>query len=155
MVSQREELRHAKRRAIHQSLRAREVGPEWQRALNEGVPEIGWEGDPWLTVAYNQLEHKFEVWDEKPSATGPTPLAGWPADEGPAAVLKLCALLRDMSIKHRDPLEEIKRIEEHNEKVKQEAEARHAEARSEAAAIIAHAVGKAVGEPGTFFGQVK
>lgn len=144
-----------RKRLVNESLRARELGTEWQKALREGVPEIGWDGDPWLTLAYNQIEHKFEVWDEKPAENSPVIVAGWPADQGPESVLALCSILRDYSLKHRTAADVVKEVIDHNDAIKAELDKQQKEATRESAERVAHGLRSVLGEPRAFFSMVE
>lgn len=35
-----------------------------QDVIRDGLPEVGWDGDPLLTLAYNPRLDRWEVWDE-------------------------------------------------------------------------------------------
>lgn len=51
---------------LPQRLSVQSLGEDIQKALREGVPTLGWRGDPWLTLAYVKDTDEFEVWDTKP-----------------------------------------------------------------------------------------
>jgi hypothetical protein len=41
------------------------MAPEYQRALTEPDATLGWAGDPDLTLAWNRLDQRYEIWREE------------------------------------------------------------------------------------------
>ena len=46
-------------------IRTTAVGGAMQEMLTYGIPEIGWDGDPWVTLCWNKLESRWEIWSER------------------------------------------------------------------------------------------
>lgn len=69
------------------------LGEHLQEALRRGVPDLGFDGDPWLTVYFNKLTESFEVWHERPGAKPYRCYTGKTRDQLHLNVI--CAHLRD------------------------------------------------------------
>lgn len=47
------------------------VAEHWIRPLREGKPELGWSGDPFLVLAFHQIENRWELWRNEPERGNP------------------------------------------------------------------------------------
>lgn len=63
------------------------------------MPEIGWDGDPWLTLAYNRLEDRLEIWQEDPGREPVCVMRSKPLDQGVPSTVELCMHLRDHDLR--------------------------------------------------------
>jgi len=96
------------------------VGEHIQSMLRNGVPEIGWEGDLYLTLAYNKLEDKWEVWDTRPDGRAVLVMVRPAATLGDAhsAALQLCARLRDGDLRRKSITQILDEVDSHNDRVR-------------------------------------
>jgi hypothetical protein len=128
---------------VREFVRQSAVGESMQRMLREGVPEIGWEGDPFLTLCWNKTALRWEVWDERQEK----PYCVYRSrhfashDEIPD-IFQLCAHLRDHDLRKNDV---VARVDKHNAAVEKALnERRHGE-QVEALMKVAFYIGKEVG----------
>ena len=91
--------------------------PAWARRLQDGVPEIGWDGDRALVLAHNVLKDEVEVWyslpGRKPVLVLQVPFAEWDIN-------KACARLRDADGRKHSIEDRIVAVDRHNEAVEKE-----------------------------------
>lgn len=50
---------------VRDMIRTEAVGGTMQDMISYGVPELGWKGDPWLTLVWRKLESRWEIWDQQ------------------------------------------------------------------------------------------
>lgn len=55
---------------LQESVRSEQLFNDLADMLMKGVPELGWEGDPWLKVVYNKLFDRLEIVDTHPQYDG-------------------------------------------------------------------------------------
>lgn len=91
------------------------LGPEIQARLRDGIPEIGWQGDPWLTVFFNHLTDSWEIWDEY--SEKPRLVAQKRNDSGEINIHTLCAHLRDHDLRRMTMADIEDRIDDHNDAI--------------------------------------
>jgi hypothetical protein len=120
-------------------------GDHIQARLRFGIPEIGWDGDPFLSLYLNKLSDTWEVWDE--IGDEPKLLCRRPAAIGRVedAVITLCANLRDHDFRKHKPEDIVDRVVQKNEILKREKDRVHSEKRMEASDRIRHALRKDLG----------
>ncbi len=94
-----------------------------QKMLSGGVPEIGWDGDPDITLCYHKLEQRFEIWSTKfPEPQCVHRSRRWSNKEALPDIFALCAHLRDHDL-HKVAMSDIlKRIDDKNAAIKQKAD---------------------------------
>jgi hypothetical protein len=81
---------------IKDIIRTSAVGGAMQEMLTYGVPEIGWSGDPWITLCWNKLENRWEIWSEKEETPVCVHRSVPMTDENKLPnIYELCAHLRD------------------------------------------------------------
>lgn len=118
-----------------------ELGRHIQDALRYGIPEIGWDGDPWLTCTYYKLADTYEVWDEKDErprlVCSKSRSSFGNADQ---AIVLLCMHLRDHDFRKVDTDDVLRRIDEENERIEREARSALYERISDAADRLDHAL---------------
>jgi hypothetical protein len=133
-----------------------DVADRYIRWLREGIPEIGWKGEPRLVLAFNNgPTQRWEVLMHEPQRGQPdrhvVVMTGPPGMEiNDQAILLLCQRLRtvDTTIAGNSALEQFDRMMEANE--------RHDAARTEAAAgATSEALGKFYHEAGKTLGVTK
>jgi hypothetical protein len=141
-MSRKETLR---RRDYEQMLARELAGEHIQQRIHYGIPEIGWDGDPWLSLYYNKLQDAYEVWDEKDE---PVLIARRPAETMgriEEAVVQLCVGLRDHDFRKFSAEQIAKRVSDHNDRIRAEESRRLAERREAASDRLAHALRKDLG----------
>ena len=137
---------------IRHELKVAMVGEHLQQPIREGMPEVGWDGDPWLTLAYNKLADRYEIWVEDPGRDPVCVMRSKPFSEGVPSIQELCLKLRDHDLRKMSESVILKRIDDHNAKV--EAAAREKGLQDQAAAMekVYWHVGREVGEYRPVFG---
>ncbi len=107
---------------ILDQIRTSSVGGAMQMMLTEGVPEIGYDGDPFITLCYNKLEQRFEIWSTKfPEPQCVHRSQPWTNKKALPDIFQLCAHLRDHDL-HKVAMSDIlKRIDDQNAAVRKEA----------------------------------
>lgn len=132
---------------IRHELMVAAVGEHLQAPIRNGMPEVGWDGDPWLTLAYNKLQDRFEIWVEMPGRDPVCVMRSKPFHEnGVPSVQELCVHLANHDLRKLSEHQIMKRVDDHNAKV--EAAAREKGLQEQAAALekVYWHVGKATGE---------
>tara|TARA_X000000368_G_scaffold417698_1_gene414838 strand:+ start:6157 stop:6576 length:420 start_codon:yes stop_codon:yes gene_type:complete len=102
-------------------IRTTAVGGAMQEMLTYGVPEIGWSGDPWITLCWNKLESRWEIWSER----GEEPVCVHRSvpmvdDNKLPNIYQLCAHLRDHDLHKVGEKEILRRVDSHNATVEKE-----------------------------------
>lgn len=111
---------------VRDIIRTTAAGEAMQTMLREGVPEIGWDGDPWLTLCWNKLELRFEVWDEKDERPRLVYRSRQLPDSGELLdIYQLCAHLRDHDLRKNDIDAVLKRMDAKNDALLAKDRARH------------------------------
>jgi len=101
---------------VREFIRTSAVGESIQKRIREGVPEIGWAGDPFLTLCWNKIELRFEVWDERDEKPGLVFRSRQLFDAADIPdVHQLCSLLRDRDLRRRGIDEILEEIDSQNE----------------------------------------
>lgn len=118
------------------------LGEHHQKAIREGMPEVGWSGDPWLTLAYNKLEDRLEIWSTIPGRDPYCALRSRPLSEGVPSSQELCRHLAEHDL-HNFSIEQIqKRIDRHNMENEARIAAKGFQKQAEALEKVYWAVGK-------------
>ena len=129
---------------ILDTIRHSAVGGDMQHMLTYGIPEIGWNGDPWITLCWNKLESRWEIWstrDEPYCVHRSRPMH---QRELPN-IFELCAHLRDHDL-HKVKVEDVlDRVDKHNDKLIKEQQTKVKEAQVEALEKVYWHVAKEVG----------
>lgn len=100
---------------IRHELAVAAVGEHLQEPVRNGMPAIGWSGDPWLTLAYNKLADRYEIWIEDPGRDPVCVLRSKPFTEnGVPSVQELCTHLRDHDLRKITAHQVEKRVDAHN-----------------------------------------
>lgn len=129
------------------------VGEHIQSYIRHGLPEVGWDGDPWLTLAYNKLQDRYEVWVEDPGREPVCVMRTGPFSEnGEPSVHELCIKLASHDLRKIAVEQVLKNIDDHNERVQAEAAYQGQQKQQEALAKVYWEVGKATGEYKPTFG---
>lgn len=119
---------------IRHELAVAAVGEHHQTYIRQGLPEVGWDGDPWLTLAYNRLQDRYEIWIEDPGRDPVCILRSKPFSEnGVPSIHELCIHLRDHDLRKIAAHQIEARIDKHNLAV--EAAAAEAGFQQQAAAL--------------------
>lgn len=132
---------------IRHELAVAAVGEHLQSYIRGGLPEVGWDGDPWLTLAYNKLQDRYEIWVEDP---GQDPVCVMRSktftDNGVPSIQELCIHLANHDLRKLSTAMIEKRIDEHNLKVQAEAQERGLQEQAEALSKAYWYVGREIGE---------
>lgn len=132
---------------IRHELAVTAVGEHYQEFIRNGMPAVGWDGDPFLTLAYNKLQNRFEVWVEDPGREPVCVMRTKPFGEGKApSVQELCIKLRDHDLRKLSADMITKRIDDHNAKVEQAARDKGHQEQAEALSKVYWHVGREMGE---------
>lgn len=131
---------------IRHELAVAAVGEHLQSYIRMGMPEVGWDGDPWLTLAYNKLQDRYEIWVEDPGRDPVCVMRSKPFDEGVPSIQELCAHLASHDLRKIAASTIEKRIDDHNLKVQAAAAERGLQQQAEALEKVYWHVGREVGE---------
>jgi len=94
------------------------VGGAMQEMLTHGIPEIGWSGDPWITLCWNKLECRWEIWSTKDDPPICVHRSVPVVDTSTLPnIYQLCAHLRDHDLHKIGEKEILRRIDKHNTEV--------------------------------------
>lgn len=137
------------------------VVDQFTRALQDGKPELGWEGDPDLALALNEITQQWELLRHAPVRGYPdryvveaTTPVGAPLNEG--ALNKLIQGLVARSRRHvgseKDWLDGVMK---ENDRMQKDRATRAAETETEILQKFYHEAGRELGVPRTFFGNIK
>ena len=120
------------------------LGEHYQDKIRYGDPSIGWDGDPWLTLAYNKLENRYEIWVEDPGRDPVCVMQTKPFHEldGAPSITELCIKLRDHDLRKISVDVILKRIDEHNAAREAEVAAHHEQTQMAAMEKVYWDVGK-------------
>jgi len=116
------------------------------------MPEVGWSGDPWLTLAYNKLEDRMEVWSEMPGRTPYCALRSAPLSEGVPSKTELCRHLAEHDLHVFSAAQIEKRVDDHNLANEQRIAEKGFQKQAEALEKVYWSVGKDTGEYKPTFG---
>lgn len=137
---------------IRHELSVAAVGGHHQKYIREGLPEVGWSGDPWLTLAYNRLEDRWEIWLEDPGRDPQKIMQSKPFFEGIPSVHELCAKLAEGDLRKRTTKDVLADIDKHNAKLEADIAQAHRDRQNAALEKVYWHVGKAMGEYKPFWG---
>lgn len=137
------------------------VVDEFTRVLQDGKPELGWEGDPDLALALNEITQQWELLRHAPVRGYPdryvveaTTPVGAPLNED--ALNKLIRNLVARSRRHHGSEQEwLDGIMAENDRMQKEKAVKAAETETEILQKFYHEAGKELGVPRTFFGDMK
>lgn len=128
------------------------------RPLREGKPELGWEGDPRLVLAFHAITHQWELWRHEPVRNNPDRhvlvAKGPPGqDINPQAVDLLIRHLIDHDTHRRGNSlqEQLDRVIAQNERHDREQSRKAAEALMDPLGRFYTEAGKTLGVTKTFF----
>ena len=132
---------------IRRELAIAALGEHHQKYIREGMPEVGWDGDPWLTLAYNKLEDRMEIWQEDPGRDPVCVMRSKPLDEnGVPSIQELCVHLASHDLRKIASGMIEKRIDDHNAAVEKAAQERGFQEQAAALEKVYWHVGKEIGE---------
>ncbi len=137
---------------IRHELAVAAVGEHLQDYVRTGLPEVGWEGDPFLTLAYNKLQDRYEIWVEMPGRDPQCVMRSKPFSEGVPSIQELCQKLADNDLRKISEDQVLKRIDDHNLKVEADAAERGFQEQAAALQEVYWHVGREVGEYRPVFG---
>ena len=127
---------------IRRELAVAALGEHHQQKIREGMPEIGWDGDPWLTLCYNKLEDRLEVWQEDPGREPVCVMRSKPLVQGAPSIIELCMHLRDHDLRKIATSTIEARIDQENEENQARVAAEHFDQQVEAMQKVYWAVGR-------------
>lgn len=130
---------------IRHELEVAAVGEHHQTYIRQGLPEVGWDGDPWLTLAYNKLQDRYEVWIEDPGKDPICVMRSRPFSEGVPSIHELCIKLRDHDLRKLSEKQILKRIDDHNAAVQKAVQDKGFQEQAAALEKVYWAVGKDTG----------
>lgn len=111
------------------------------------MPEVGWDGDPWLTLAYNKLQDRYEIWVEDPGRDPVCVMRSKPFGNGDVpSIQELCAKLAQGDLRKVAIETVLKRIDDQNLAVQAAAAAKGLGEQTEALSKVYWEVGRALGE---------
>lgn len=111
------------------------------------MPEVGWEGDPFLTLAYNKLMDRYEIWVEMPGRDPQCVMRSKSfKDTEIPSVQELCRHLAAHDLRKISEDMILKRIDDHNLGVQADAAAKGHDTQVEALSKVYWEVGHATGE---------
>tara|TARA_R110000824_G_scaffold37452_1_gene114920 strand:- start:24 stop:467 length:444 start_codon:yes stop_codon:yes gene_type:complete len=137
---------------IRHELEIAAVGEHLQRYIREGLPTAGWDGDPWLTLAYNKLEDRYEVWVEDPGRSPKCVLRSKPFSRGEPSIQELCIHLRDNDLRKKSVDDVLAAVDAHNAATERKARESGFQAQAAALEKVYWSVGKATGDYKPTFG---
>ena len=133
--------------SLRSHLEVTAVGEHLQHYIRYGVPEIGWDGDPWLTLAYNKLEDRYEIWQEDPGREPVCVMRSKPFHtNGVPDIHELCIKLRDHDLRKLATHQIEKRVDDANYKRQMEVQEYEKERQYEALHRVAWEIGRAEGD---------
>ena len=132
---------------IRHELAVAAVGEHLQHSVRTGMPEVGWDGDPFLTLAYNKLMDRYELWVEDPGRDPVCVMRSKPfTEEGAPSIQELCRKLAENDLRKISEAQILKRIDDHNLEVQAKAAAAGQQKQTEALEKVYWHVGKEIGE---------
>jgi hypothetical protein len=123
------------------------VGEHYQTYIRDGMPEVGWQGDPWMVLVYNKLQDRFEVWQQKPGRDPVAVLRAKPMVEGVPSIEQLCLLLAKGDHNGRNVEQFLADLDAHNEQLLAARQAEAQEQSTEALRRVAFYLARENGEP--------
>ena len=124
------------------------VGEAWQSRIRFGDDSIGWEGDQALTLVFNSLEDRFEVWFEPIGHEPKCVLRSqpmWQTGRLPS-IQELCIHLRDNDLKYRSIDDVTAAVDQHNAAVEKAARDKGFQKQAEALEKVYWHAGRDMGE---------
>lgn len=132
---------------IRHELAVAQVGEHLQYPITHGMPEVGWDGDPWLTLAYNKLQDRYELWIEDPGRDPQCVMRSKPFSEaGAPSVQELCRKLAENDLRKMSEAQVLKRIDDHNLQVQARAAEKGLQEQAQALEKVYWSVGREIGE---------
>jgi len=132
---------------IRRELAVAAVGEHLQEKIRYGYPEIGWDGDPWLTLAYNKLEDRYEIWYTQPGYEPVAVMRSKPFGKGrPPSVEELCEHLRNHDLRKIAADKILSRVDDHNAAVQKALQDRYHDQQAAALEKVYWHVGREIGE---------
>ena len=132
---------------IRHELAVAAVGEHLQEPISYGMPEVGWDGDPFLTLAYNKLQDRYEIWITDPGRDPICVMRSKPFTEnGVPSVQELCAHLAANDLRKISAERITDRIDSHNEAIEKAAREKGLQEQAAAMEKVYWHVGKEVGE---------
>lgn len=128
------------------------LGEHHQERIREGMPEVGWKGDPFLTLAYNKLQDRMEVWSEMPGRDPYCALRSAPLSEGVPNIRELCQHLADHDLHTYSAAQLEKRVDDFNLANEKYIQEKGLQKQAEALEKVYWSVGKDTGEYKPTFG---
>lgn len=109
------EFQQQKRAEIRKRVESEALGEHLQARVRHPDPIIGWEGNPWFTVARNVLLDRLEIWYEKP---GEEQMVCHAPLDPPPDIGELLVGLMEWGDEKRTPIEtRMARMDAHNDKI--------------------------------------
>lgn len=108
------------------------MGNHFQQVVRMGHPTVGWEGDPWLSVYYNKLLDRFEIWDEQIPDKPRLEIRSRPLEGRPLDPIELASMLVESDLRRKDMRQRVDEIERYNEAIERELRRKEAEKKAEA-----------------------
>ena len=141
---------------IRHELAVAAVGEHLQQYIKEGMPTVGWDGDPWLTLAYNKLMDRYEIWVEDPGRDPACVMRSKPFGDGQApSIAELCMHLAAHDLRKIAESHVLARIDKHNSAVEKAVRDKGFQEQAAALEKIYWAVGKEIGESKPVWGYTK
>lgn len=133
---------------IRHELETAAVGEHLQHYIRNGMPEVGWDGDPFLTLTYNRLEDRYELWQQDPGREPVCVMRSQTfSDKGHVpSIHELCIHLAAHDLRKIAEGQILKRIDDHNARIEQEARERGFQEQAAALEKVYWHVGREVGE---------
>lgn len=136
MTTHHENLYHERQAQLQR------MGEHWQKALWEGDPDVGWDGDRFLVVYHHVITDdilvKFEVPNQEPVLVFRVPLAEWD-------IKKACARLARADGRKRSAFDVIDDVDRHNNALRAAEATRKEEALADATEKVQWALRKDTG----------
>lgn len=132
---------------IRHELAVAAVGEHLQDYIRHGLPEVGWDGDPWLTLAYNRLQDRYEIWVQDPGRDPVCVMRSRPFSEGGVpSIHELCAKLASHDLRKISESEILRRLDKHNAAIEQAARDKGFQEQAAALEKVYWHVGREIGE---------
>ena len=124
------------------------LGEHMQEKIRYGDPALGWDGDPWLTLAHNKLEDRLQIWVEDPGRPAVLVMQTPPLYEmdHPPSVEELCIKLRDHDLRKISVEKIMERVDAANEANRKRIADEHQDTQAAALEKVYWHVGKEIGE---------
>lgn len=137
--------------AIKDQIQASRVGGHLQELLSKGKTDLNggaWRGDPWLTLCWNKLENRWEIFDEKNErprrvCRGPVMVGDKRPDH--STFLSVLMHLRDHDHRNFTTDQILNRIDDYNDVITKAKEAAHRDNQVEALSKVYWGAAKDIG----------